>query len=189
MDTAQQRLAAWRQLVHDNQESATDQKLERVNRFFNQLEFVDDRIHWGQEDYWATPEETLTSNGGDCEDFTIAKYFTLKELAVPEQTMRLIYVKSLTLRQPHMVLGYYASPEVEPLVLDNLVDSIVPSAQRPDLVPVYSFNGEGLWLSKQRGQGQRVGGSDQLGRWRQLLKRMGAAASGPHAARNQVKAH
>ena len=137
---AQQRIDAWQELVRAQREAGTEQKLEQVNRFFNQLQFVDDGSHWGQEDYWATPLETLTSNGGDCEDFTIAKYFTLKQLALPERQMRLIYVKSLTLDQPHMVLGYYAQPQSEPLLLDNLIDTIVPAAQRPDLVPVYSFN-------------------------------------------------
>lgn len=176
---AEQRVDAWRELIRDNRSAGTQQKLDRVNRFINQLEFVDDIDHWDREDYWATPLETLTSNGGDCEDFSIAKYFTLKELAVPEQSMRLIYVKSLTLNQPHMVLGYYAYPEAEPLVLDNLIDTIVPTAQRPDLVPVYSFNSEGLWLAKQRGQGERVGSSDRLGLWRELLGRMNGSASTP----------
>jgi predicted transglutaminase-like cysteine proteinase len=176
---AQQRIDAWQELVREQTDARTEQKLEQVNRFFNHLEFVDDASHWGREDYWATPEETLISNGGDCEDFTIAKYFTLKQLALPEQQMRLIYVKSLTLNQPHMVLGYYAHPQADPLLLDNLIDAIVPAAQRPDLVPVYSFNSEGLWLAKQGGQGELVGDADQLGLWQDLLGRIQASASGP----------
>jgi predicted transglutaminase-like cysteine proteinase len=176
---AQQRIDAWQELVRTQRDAGTEQKLEQVNRFFNQLEFVDDASHWGRDDYWATPLETLASNGGDCEDFTIAKYFTLKRLALPERQMRLIYVKSLTLNQPHMVLGYYSHPQADPLLLDNLIDTIVPAAQRRDLVPVYSFNSEGLWLAKQRGQGELVGDAAQLGLWQELLRRMRAPASGP----------
>ena len=48
-----------------------------VNTFFNRLPFVADMAHWGVEDYWASPAETFASNGGDCEDFSIAKYFAL----------------------------------------------------------------------------------------------------------------
>ena len=67
----------------------------------------------------------------------------------------------------------------DPLLLDNLIDTIVPAAQRRDLVPVYSFNSEGLWLAKQRGQGELVGDAAQLGLWQELLRRMRAPASGP----------
>ncbi len=176
---AQQRIDAWQALVREQRNAGTEQKLDRVNRFFNQLAFVDDASHWGREDYWATPLETLSSNGGDCEDFTIAKYFTLKKLALPEPQLHLIYVKSLTLKQPHMVLGYFAHPQADPLVLDNLIDAIVPAAQRPDLVPVYSFNREGIWLAKQRGQGELVGDAAQLELWQELLGRMQAPAPGP----------
>ena len=59
--------------------------------------FEDDDQHWHQADYWATPIETLASNGGDCEDFSIAKYFTLRELGVAEQCLRLTNVNALSL--------------------------------------------------------------------------------------------
>lgn len=169
---AQQRLDRWHRLIEENRFSPIDEKLAAVNGFFNQLEFVDDMTHWGQGDYWATPEEMLISNGGDCEDFSIAKYFTLKQLNVPEAALRLTYVKALSLDQPHMVLCYYRDHQDEPLVLDNLKKAILPASARPDLAPVYCFNVEGLWLAQRRGQGERVGGAGRVSAWQSLLARM-----------------
>ena len=89
-------------------------------------------------------------------------------LGVPIARLRLTYVKSLKLNQPHMVLAYYATPTAEPLVLDNLEDSVRPASQRRDLVPVYSFNDEEVWV-EMRG---RVGSPQQLRNWRALMERL-----------------
>lgn len=169
---ARSRAEQWRDLINQDATLTETEKLSRVNDFFNRLPFVSDVEHWRKEDYWATPIEMLASNGGDCEDFSIGKYITLKEMGVPEARMRLTYVKALRLNQSHMVVTYFPSPDADPLVLDNLNGRITPASQRRDLLPVYSFNGEGLWLAKARGAGQRVGGSDRIGLWRDLMTRM-----------------
>ena len=134
----------------------------------NRIAFVDDAVHWGEEDYWATPAESVGSNGADCEDFSIAKYFLLKELGVPIARLRLTYVKSVKLNQAHMVLAYYARPDAEPLVLDNLEDRVRPASQRPDLMPVYSFNDEEVWV-EMRG---RSGSPQQIRNWSALIERL-----------------
>jgi predicted transglutaminase-like cysteine proteinase len=111
-------------------------------------------------------------NAGDCEDFSIAKYFTLKKMGVVEDKLNMTYVKALELNQAHMVVTYYETPEAEPLILDNLNPEILPASARNDLMPVFSFNGSGLWLAKQRQRGEMVGSSDRYKRWRDLLQRM-----------------
>jgi len=169
---ARHRVEAWGRLVAKSQEISVDKQLESVNYFFNEVRFVSDLEHWGAKDYWATPIELLSTDGGDCEDFSVAKYFTLRELGVPDAKLRLTYVKSVTLDQAHMVLTYYPTPASEPLVLDNIVSEIRPASRRKDLVPVYSFNGDGLWLAKVRGQGQKVGKAGRLSRWNDLKRRM-----------------
>ena len=179
---ARARVLEWADLINnDNNKTLSDmEKLRLVNRFFNRNRFVSDRSHWGQEDYWATPVEFLSSNGGDCEDFSIAKYFTLRELGVPEDRLRLNYVKALKLNQAHMVVTYFKTANAEPLVLDNLVSSIEPASRRNDLLPVYSFNGDGLWLAQRRGQGEFVGSSGRLSLWndlRERMQRMGAGSN------------
>lgn len=170
---AERRFHAWQALVDENLHKSEAQKLEAVNDFFNQAQFVDDIIHWGQKDYWATPIEFLGTDAGDCEDFTIAKYFTLKALGIPEHKLYLTYVKAIRLKQAHMVLTYFETPKSIPLVLDNINKRILPATQRNDLVPVYSFNGDGLWLAKQRGKGKEVsGGTQKLTKWNNLLQKI-----------------
>ncbi|PIE44404.1 MAG: sulfate adenylyltransferase [Gammaproteobacteria bacterium] len=169
---ARNRLLQWQTLANSTTSTNELETLKKVNAFFNQSKFVSDRKHWGREDYWATPVEMLITNAGDCEDYSIAKYFTLRELGVPDEKLRITYVKALELNQAHMILAYYATPTSEPLILDNLIDSIKPASKRSDLAPVYSFNGEGLWLSRLRGQGERIGDASKLDRWVDVNKRL-----------------
>lgn len=148
------------------------EKLDYVNSFFNQIPYYTDPVHWKMEDYWATPFEKLTTNGGDCEDYAIAKYFTLSELGVPEEKLRMTYVKAIKWGEAHMVLTYFKTPKAIPLVLDNINKKILPGTKRKDLIPVYSFNGDGLWLAKARGSGKRISGSGRLSLWQGLMKRL-----------------
>lgn len=172
-ERAQHRLIEWQNLLESAKNLPEKDKLKQVNDFFNlNALFVDDIIHWKIEDYWATPLEFLATGAGDCEDFAIAKYFTLKELGIDENKMRITYVKALRLNQAHMVLTFFASPKSVPEVLDNLIPDIRPATQRSDLLPVYSFNGTGLWIAKARNAGQRVGSSDRLSLWNDLKHRM-----------------
>lgn len=172
-DSATSRITQWQQEMASAQSLSEMQKLESVNDFFNRLIlFRDDRDLWNVDDYWATPIEFLAKGAGDCEDYSIAKYFTLKELGVSEEKMRITYVKALDYNQAHMVLTYFENPRSVPLVLDNLKPEILPASERNDLLPVYSFNGSGLWLAKARGSGQLVGSSDRLSLWQNLMDRM-----------------
>jgi len=171
---ARERVVSWQNLISEARNLSNQDKLQRVNDFFNaNVQFISDQALWGKEDYWATPIEMLSIGAGDCEDYSIAKYFTLKQLGVDEDKLRLTYVKAIEIGQAHMVLTYFENKRAVPLVLDNLTTEIKPATQRKDLVPVYSFNGTGLWLAKARGEGQRVGDSSRLSLWEDLEKRMG----------------
>jgi predicted transglutaminase-like cysteine proteinase len=157
---------------------AAEDKLRRVNEFFNRrIRFADDREVWGQGDYWATPMETLAKGQGDCEDFTIGKYFTLLAAGIPDEQLRLVYVKARiggsgsSIQQAHMVLAYYSAPDAEPLVLDNLITEIRPASRRPDLTPVFSFNSQGIWAGAMGGTAPSAGGIGRLSRWQDLLQR------------------
>ncbi len=169
---AQERLLGWQGFLKARRTEAQPERepalLVTVNRHFNRVRFLSDLEHWGVEDYWATPAEFFATDGGDCEDFSIAKYYALKELGVPIARLRLTYVKSSKLKQAHMVLAYYLTPQAEPLILDNLDDEVRPASQRPDLVPVYSFNDEDVLIS---GRGS-VGSPSQIRMWRELNVRL-----------------
>ena len=109
---------------------------------------------------------------GDCEDYAILKYVSLRALGVDESQLRLMYVRALTINEPHMVLVYYPDPDSYPLVLDNLTARILPANERTDLRPVYAFNAQGLWLARAQGLGQKVTNSVGVGNWTQLLERI-----------------
>ena len=172
-EEASTRVLRWQALIESTKKLPEREKLKRVNDFFNQqIEFVDDEYLWGVNDYWATPLETLARGAGDCEDYSIAKYFTLRELGIDDKKIRITYVKAIELNQAHMVLTFFETPRSVPLVLDNLIPSIKLATKRRDLLPVYSFNGSGLWLAKTRGNGKRVGNSSRLDKWGGLKSRM-----------------
>jgi len=151
-------------------------RLKAVNDFYNQrLAYREDIDNWGVQDYWASPLEGLGKGAGDCEDYAIGKYFTLTTLGIPHAKLRMVYVRASIAGAPngyvaHMVLAYYPTPEAEPLVLDNLQPDIHPAGERPDLLPVFSFNAEGLW----QGVGSIRANGDplvRLSKWREALTR------------------
>ncbi|WP_404362944.1 transglutaminase-like cysteine peptidase [Marinobacter sp.] len=169
---ARARLEQWQRLQEMATPAQTERQLRLVNSFFNRARFINDIKHWGEEDYWATPVELLATNGGDCEDFSIAKYLTLRSMGVPDEQLRITYVKAQELNQAHMVLAWYPTPDADPLILDNLINEIRPASQRTDLEPVYSFNGEGLWRNRLGGDLKRIGDAAGLSRWVDLNERL-----------------
>jgi predicted transglutaminase-like cysteine proteinase len=144
-----------------------------VNSFYNRrVVFREDAENWGQNDYWASPLESLNRGAGDCEDFAISKYATLVALGVTHSKLRLVYVRAMVggpggVAMPHMVLAYYPSPGAEPLILDNLIHDVRSASLRPDLLPVFSFNAEGLW----EGAGTVSAGDPlaRLSKWQDVL--------------------
>jgi predicted transglutaminase-like cysteine proteinase len=145
------------------------QKLETVNRFFNErVLYQTDEQAWGKKDYWATLGETLSNGAGDCEDFAIAKYYTMQRLGVEQSQLRLVYVLSSQFPEPHMVLSYTDKPGSDPLILDNIDKSITRLSSRTDLTQVYSFNDEGLYLP---GKDTRLSGPERLSKWVVVLNR------------------
>lgn len=172
-EQARRRAEALNTMMNEVVTLSADEKLARVNAFFNQMQFVSDKILWGVDDYWATRMEFVGKGAGDCEDFVIAKYFTLKQLNIPSEKLFFTYVKAIKFQQAHMVLAYYEKPTSVPLVLDNINGRIMPATQRSDLIPVYSFNGDALYLAKQQGLGQIVPSSMQKNKkWFELVDKI-----------------
>nr|WP_281355538.1 transglutaminase-like cysteine peptidase [Vibrio agarilyticus] len=167
--SAVKRFEAWRNTLRDVHDLPSMQQLHQINDYFNQLRFIPDSKLWGQDDYWATPLEFIGSNGGDCEDFTIAKYFSLRELGISDTQLRLVYVKAIKLNQFHMVLAYYPTPSSDPFILDNLIPEVMAASKRHDLKPIYSFNGDKLWLMKTNPQ--VAGEASRLSLWNDLRER------------------
>lgn len=168
-------IADWRALLAAESNASEADKLSRVNSFFNRMRFAEDRSQWLAEDYWTTPRELLSRNAGDCEDLVIGKYFTLRELEVPEERLRITYVIAGRPTRAHMVLAYYPEPDGEPLILDSLTAEIRAASGRPDLAPVFGFNAEQLWVDGVL-QSASNDPRTRIGQWRRLLERMEAGA-------------
>ncbi len=168
-----QRIKRWLTFIDDSDSQSEWQKVHLVNNFFNKhIEYKTDDELWLQKDYWATPLESLGVGMGDCEDYVIAKYFTLIALGVPEDKIRFMYVRQRTINQPHMVLIYFEKPNQVPYVLDNFNTKLLPANKRSDLTPIYSFNGQGLWLAKSKGLGNKVKNSPGVSAWSTMLQRI-----------------
>jgi predicted transglutaminase-like cysteine proteinase len=166
----------WEQLILQASNLSEREKLTQVNRFVHKnVRYMTDIQLYSQEDYWATPLETFGQGLGDCEDYAIAKYMTLRAMGVSNDKLRLIYVRARIPQggthrvEAHMVLGFYATPNAEPLILDSLIPDVLPASQRRDLTPVFSFNSHGLWAgNKQANQSPTA----RLSRWRTVLDAM-----------------
>ncbi|QCU73923.1 transglutaminase-like cysteine peptidase [Pseudoalteromonas distincta] len=172
-DQGYTRIKNWLSFIDNTADKSEWQKIHLVNDFFNKnIKYKTDDELWHQKDYWATPLESLGVGMGDCEDYVIAKYFTLIALGIPEDKIRLMYVRQKTVNQPHMVLIYIEKPNTIPLVLGNFNTKLLPANKRTDLTPIYSFNGQGLWLAKSKGLGNKVKNSRGVSAWNTMLERI-----------------
>lgn len=171
--SAKQRVEVWDSMIESSKNESILNKIKNVNDFFNQLTYRTDLSQWKQKDYWATPFEFMGVGAGDCEDYAIAKYFSLIKLGIPDDKLRITYViykkVNSKFEQAHMVLTYYHKTGVEPIILDNIDKRLQLASKRDDLKPVYSFNASGLWQAKTKGD-TKVG-SNNLKSWKDLMTR------------------
>ena len=135
--------AQWEGLLSALKDAPFAVKLEEVNRFFNTVAYVSDEENYGS-DYWQTPYEFM-ARGGDCEDYVIAKYLSLKRLGVPARAMRVLVVTTDT-QEPHAVLEVLAGDM--PYILDNKVDEVLPESQVHHYAPLYAINESRWWAYK-----------------------------------------
>lgn len=170
---AKTRVEEWDAMLESSKDENTLTKIKNVNDFFNKITYKSDLSVWGTKDYWATPFEFMGVGAGDCEDYAIAKYFSLIKLGIPDEKLRITYVSykkaNSKFEQAHMVLTYYHKIGVEPVVLDNIDKTLQVASKRTDLKPVYSFNASGLWQAKTKGEA-RVG-NNELRSWKDLMSR------------------
>lgn len=121
--------------------------LSAVNLYINRTKYIVDPVNWGVPDYWSTPDEFFLRSG-DCEDYAISKFITLKRLGVDTAKMRIAVVQDENLRAAHAVLAV----ELEGIfhILDNQVDSVLAHSEILHYRPVYSINEAGWWLHQVR---------------------------------------
>ncbi len=139
--------AEWDKFIAEQSGKPKDTVIRAVNRFMNRTTYILDPINWGIPDYWETPDEFFLRDG-DCEDYAISKYITLKRLGVAADTMRIVVLQDENLRAAHAVLAVRVGDEY--LILDNQVDAVLSDTKILHYRPVYSINETGWWLHKRR---------------------------------------
>lgn len=134
---------SWKQNLSKMQGLPLESMAERVNALVNRVPYISDNKNWGRSDYWATPVEFFR-RGGDCEDFAIAKYSSLRALGVPEDRMRVAIVKDTQKGIPHAILIVYS--DSGPLVLDNQIKTVRRADSIAHYKPIFSISRKAWWL-------------------------------------------
>ena len=137
------RMREWRQLIRDIGDLPQEEQLRRVNRFANSIvPYITDSDNYGTSDYWASPVEFL-DRSGDCEDYAIIKFVSLRELGVAQERMRIAVVMDSVRNIPHAVL-VVETPETM-YILDSLFDAVLEHTRVVQYVPQYSVNLTTRW--------------------------------------------
>jgi len=152
---AAERLREVHDLVIENQDKPVQEKLKLVNDYLNNFPWIADSFLWQRDDYWATPFETITTYGGDCEDIAIAKYGILRMMGIPDRKLGFVYVRN-AFNERHMILLYMDSPDTDALILDNQHPEVLPSEKRRDIIEIYMFQNDGtFYLIEDDGKNSR----------------------------------
>jgi len=144
----------WEKLIASLEGKPLDKQLQAVNRYMNDVRYIVDPKNWGMPDYWATPEQFFRRRG-DCEDYAIAKYLTLKRLGLPVERMRIVVLQDLNLGVAHAVLAVYADDGI--MILDNQISRVVEDKRIRHYQPVFSINEQAWWLHTKTARSSAVG--------------------------------
>lgn len=135
-------LLAWQAMLKGQAGSAPFDQILAVNRFANQWPQRADIVNHNQEDYWASPL-TFLRRSGDCEDYAIMKYASLRQLGFEAERLRLVVVRDVLRDVVHAVLAVHVDDRV--YILDNLSQAVLPQTMVRQYVPYYSVNENARW--------------------------------------------
>ncbi len=136
-------LQGWRRFLDGIRGLDRMAQIREVNRRMNLAPYIEDRDNWGIDDYWETPGEFF-NRSGDCEDYAIAKYLSLRLLGFSPDELRVVVVQDTNLNLVHSILIVYHDGQA--LVLDNQIADVVPMTSIRHYQPYYSINEEHWWL-------------------------------------------
>jgi predicted transglutaminase-like cysteine proteinase len=118
------------------------QQLQAVNKRMNGAKYIKDQANWGRKDYWASPGEFM-ARFGDCEDYAIVKYLSLRLLGWPDKDLRVVAVKDMNLKVGHAVLVAFV--DGKSYLLDNQIKTVVETTTVHHYKPVFSINTTYWW--------------------------------------------
>jgi predicted transglutaminase-like cysteine proteinase len=141
--TANCPLRPWKKFLASLVGKPALEQLAAVNAYGNRMKYIQDIDNYGVSDYWAAPKEFIF-NSGDCEDYVITKYFSLRDLGFSADSMRIVTVQDTNLRIAHAVLAVYLNNDI--LILDNQTENVVSHHKILHYAPIYSVNESNWWM-------------------------------------------
>ncbi len=138
-------LERWEKFLAEVASLPRREQIDKVNAYLNGLAYIVDPVNYGTKDYWATPKQFFDRNG-DCEDYAISKYISLRTLGMPVSEMRVVVLNDLNLKIAHAVLVVYLNGEA--LILDNQISQVINANRIRHYKPIYSINEKSWWLHR-----------------------------------------
>lgn len=138
-------LLEWQSFLNSIEGKKVVTQVKAVNTYLNGVKYISDIRNWGVDDYWATPTQFKDQNG-DCEDYAIAKYLSLRAIGFPLDKMRIVVVQDQNLGVAHGILAVYINDK--PYILDNQIKQILPSRKIHHYKPFFSVNEKSWWLHR-----------------------------------------
>lgn len=135
----------WAKFINGAKDLDAMAKLRAVNDFMNRARYVVDEINWGVKDYWATPGQFF-AQFGDCEDYAIAKYMSLRALGFDVAQLRIVVLQDLNLKVAHAILAVEIDGQT--WILDNQIKRVIEEERIRHYRPVYSVNEQSWWLHR-----------------------------------------
>ena len=135
----------WKELLDFLKDKPAAQQISEINRHMNKAPYITDIINWGVPDYWETLRQFFQKDG-DCEDYAIAKYMSLRKLGFEADNMRIVVVQDTNLDVPHAVL--VVNLNGNHLILDNQISYVVKEKAVLHYRPFYSINENAWWLHR-----------------------------------------
>ena len=136
-------LEEWQELLVELRSVPVREQIEEVNRYMNRARYIVDPVNYRMPDYWATPAQFFV-NQGDCEDYAIAKYLSLRALDYPLDHMRVVVLMDENLRIAHALLAVYQDGDI--LILDNQISRTISHSRIQHYRPIYSINEQAWWM-------------------------------------------
>ncbi len=136
-------LKRWYEFLASIKNKPTDEQINAVNNFANKKKYVLDMDNYGMPDYWAIAREFFYK-GGDCEDYAITKFFSLRWLGYDKDLLRIIILQDANLRVHHAILAVFYKNDV--LILDNQTKQVISHKEIKHYLPLFSVNEKKWWL-------------------------------------------
>lgn len=132
------KLREWKDFLESLKSRPVLEKIRAVNEFLNHYPYIEDVAN-----YWKTPYE-FQRLSGNCKDYAIAKFMSLRALGLSNDVMRITVLRDLNLGGIiHAIL--VVSVDGKTYILDNQIKQVVSTDKVYHYVPIYSINEEHWW--------------------------------------------